>query len=113
MPPIPKSTQWTNANPEKARVNWQRAEAKRTAKVDARRDALLAAQGGVCAICETSDPGKHGWNLDHDHRCCPQPSGRSCGHCDRGVLCVGCNMRLVAAVESPLLQKAIDYVNTP
>lgn len=56
-------------------------------------DALLASQGGGCAVCKTPDPGGRGtWHIDHDHTCCP--GKRSCGACIRGILCSGCNIGL-------------------
>lgn len=75
------------------------------------RDEMLAAQGGVCKICQTPDPGGRGeWCTDHDHACCPQKS-RSCGSCIRGILCFGCNVMLGCAKDSPsTLQSAIEYL---
>lgn len=56
-------------------------------------DAMLAAQGGVCAICGTNEPGRFGrFVVDHDHTCCP--GDRSCGQCARGLLCWACNVGL-------------------
>ena len=49
---------------------------------------LLAAQGGVCAVCRQDRP----LLVDHDHRCCP--GTKSCGRCVRGLLCHGCNVGL-------------------
>lgn len=73
----------------------------------AERGRLLEAQGGVCAICQHSDP-----NLlvDHDHACCP---GReSCGKCVRGLLCQRCNTGLGQfADDSRRLALAIDYLS--
>ena len=50
------------------------------------RDALVALQGGRCAIC-----GRDGQKLqvDHDHRHCPGRTG--CRQCVRGMLCPRCN----------------------
>ncbi|MEU8236306.1 endonuclease domain-containing protein [Actinoplanes sp. NPDC048967] len=61
--------------------------------------ALLRAQGGVCAICglglsrtfgkgAAARSGPAPLFIDHDHVCC---SRGSCGRCNRGLLCSGCN----------------------
>ncbi len=67
------------------------------------RDAMLAAQGGVCAICKTDTPPvKVGWVIDHCHRD---------GHV-RGVLCPPCNKMLGFARDNPTtLANAIQYLN--
>lgn len=60
-------------------------------------EALIAAQGGVCAICPDGKP-EH---IDHDHG-----SGRI-----RGVLCGPCNMGLGLFKDDPArLQVAIGYL---
>lgn len=75
-------------------------------------DAMLAEQGGRCAICRSSDPGPKSWHVDHDHDCCP--AGGSCGKCVRGLLCHSCNLLLGHAEGggSPILclQAAIGYL---
>ena len=56
--------------------------------------ALLAEQGGLCAVCKKpeTDNGKFKLSVDHDHACC---KGRhSCGKCIRGLLCNRCNRAL-------------------
>lgn len=56
-------------------------------------DAMLAIQGGGCAVCGTDRPGGRGrFHVDHDHACCP--GEKSCSACVRGLLCSGCNVGL-------------------
>jgi hypothetical protein len=58
--------------------------------------AMLEAQGGVCAICHGGF-GTKGPSIDHDHTCCPSvPGGHgwTCGKCVRGLLCIRCNTAL-------------------
>jgi hypothetical protein len=45
---------------------------------------LLASQGGVCAICEGSDPVDANWNIDHCHDS-GLVRGLLCGHCNRAL----------------------------
>ena len=52
-------------------------------------DALIALQGGLCAVC--GRPGQR-LQVDHDHRHCPGPLG--CRNCVRGMLCNRCNTGL-------------------
>lgn len=74
------------------------------------KDALLAAQGGVCAACGTDEPKGHGWVTDHDHACCP--TVECCGNCIRGILCNNCNLALGHSKDSvERLQQLIDYLN--
>ena len=70
-------------------------------------DAMLAAQGGVCAICGTSEPkGKRGafgptFSVDHCHT-----TGKI-----RGLLCGLCNPALGAFGDSvERLRAAISYL---
>jgi hypothetical protein len=78
-------------------------------------DALLAQQGGKCAICGTTEPGDvragpRGWNVDHDHACCSTRK-RSCGECIRGIICSPCNRALGFLREDPVIVRAaLDYL---
>ena len=64
-------------------------------------DELFQRQGYMCGICETTDPGKRGWHLDHSH------SSKSV----RGILCMNCNLLLGHAKDSEaLLTDAILYL---
>jgi hypothetical protein len=57
-------------------------------------DSMLIAQGCVCAMCGSSDPGRglRHFSVDHDHGCCP--GYKSCGKCLRGLICRMCNTAL-------------------
>lgn len=70
---------------------------------------MLEDQGGVCAICGTDSPGANGWEVDHDHECCPGKA--SCGECIRALLCLNCNSGISRFRDSPdLLGRAILYL---
>lgn len=73
-------------------------------------NALLASQGGQCAICRADNPGAKFWAVDHDHSCCPGQT--SCGRCVRGVLCGACNLGLGAFRDDMgALLRAADYLH--
>lgn len=102
------SQTWRERNPGHART-WRLSKYGMTAKSF---DALLAAQGGACGVCGTTDPGgRNGqWHIDHDHKCCPTPE-KSCGKCVRGLLCQSCNMALGLFRDDPdIIARAIEYV---
>lgn len=63
---------------------------------------------GECAICgETND-----LHIDHDHSCCDKKYG-TCGLCNRGVLCRGCNFSLGGAKDNPQTLRALaDYLES-
>lgn len=62
-------------------------------------DYLLLSQNSRCAVCSTIQPGKRGWQTDHNH---------STGMV-RGILCLTCNI-IVGHVENgwPILVPAIE-----
>lgn len=68
---------------------------------------LLDAQGGRCAICGTTDPGRRNTSnfaIDHDHT-----TGEV-----RGLLCNGCNMGIGHLRDDPeILREAIAYLQRP
>lgn len=64
-------------------------------------DALLAEQGGVCAICGGVNKGSRSLAVDHDHE-----TGTV-----RGLLCIPCNSAVGLLKEDPdLLQNARIYL---
>lgn len=62
---------------------------------------LLISQGSQCAGCKTDDPGVKGWQVDHDHACCP--GDQSCGACICAILCSRCNLLIGLADDNPAL----------
>ena len=68
-------------------------------------DAMLAAQRGRCAICGTSDFGREGPVIDHDHGSAARhghPVSRGCPPCVRGILfCSGENQGLARFGDDP------------
>jgi len=73
--------------------------------------ALLAFQGGTCAIprCRARGVVKR-LAVDHDHACCPGPI--SCGRCVRGLVCGPHNQELLGKYAKDL-QAGIDYLADP
>jgi hypothetical protein len=73
-------------------------------------------QGGKCRICRRPETQKANNGLpkplavDHDHSCCPEHT-RSCGKCNRGLLCTRCNAALGMVGDSrSLLKQMILYL---
>lgn len=58
---------------------------------------MTALNGATCAACG----GTELLGIDHDHSCCPYNQRKSCGKCNRGVLCHGCNIALGMVRDSP------------
>lgn len=92
------------------RANQRRVQLKRKYGITQEQyEAILALQGGGCAICETKDSGARRFSIDHDHTCCPGKI--TCGKCIRGLLCHNCNTSLGGfRDEIELLDKAIKYL---
>ena len=92
---------WNKAHPERFRMNQRRSTLKRRYGITSEEfDALLAAQGGGCAVCLAQNGS---WHVDHDHED---------GHM-RGILCARCN-RSIGAFEDDesLLRQAAEYLAT-
>ena len=92
-----------------------RREAKLRSKYGLTEETLatmLAAQGGRCAICGTTEPGGIGtWQVDHDHSCCPSRRVTCGGKCIRGLLCQRCNVGLGQFRDNAeTLRVAADYL---
>ena len=74
-------------------------------------EALLSAQGGVCAICKGVNANGYRLSIDHDHACCP--GNKSCGRCVRALLCGSCNHMIGHAKDRPeRLRAGAEYIET-
>jgi len=94
---------WVEKNRDKIRANSRRYEYNMTQE---QFDSLMLKQGGGCAICksELDNP-----DVDHDHKCCS--TRKSCGKCNRGLLCHKCNTIIGLAQDSiEILSNAIKYL---
>lgn len=67
---------------------------------------ILESQDGKCEGCQTQDPGRTYWHVDHDHACCT--GKKSCGKCVRGVLCSNCNTALGFMKDNPQTAKNLS-----
>lgn len=106
--------EWRRQNPEKAREHKRRYRQGKGKKSEAHRrqrygltledvELLIAAQGGVCAICGEDVSAHNGCatHVDHDHT-----TGKV-----RGILCRLCNPALGAFRDDPvLLRRAAEYL---
>ena len=74
-------------------------------------DERLASQGGVCANpgCGGTPPPGQQWQVDHDHRCCPDSRKPSCGACTVAILCPKCN-RAVQSHDLEWLRGLVAYL---
>jgi hypothetical protein len=99
-----KTREWAAANPRAWDRHRRKSVLKRRYNMTLEQfDALLASQGGVCAICRNppTDPRGFRPHVDHDHA-----TGKV-----RGVLCWKCNSGLGSFRDSPdLLAAAIAYL---
>lgn len=89
-------------DPDKLRKIQARKRAAGAGLTPEELEAMFQAQGCVCAICGTDEPGSIiGWNLDHCHK-----TNRV-----RFVLCAHCNRGLGAFRDNPaVMRKAADMI---
>lgn len=101
-PPSAKRV-WGSTGDLKETQRWSRYRLE-----GAQYDAILEAQGGVCAGCHQPF-GDSPPCVDHDHSCCP--GDRSCGDCVRGILHRECNTAAGMLGDDPEKLRAIaDYL---
>lgn len=90
-------------HPDKTAANAHRYVLKQKGLTPEQYEAMLAAQGGGCAICGAKEPrrGAKFFPLDHDHET----------NAVRGLLCSNCNLGLGNFGDDPAkLMAAVDYL---
>ena len=94
----------TDPEPRRATVRRSRYKANYGETLED-KVARLAAQGGRCGICRTTDPGSKGWHTDHNHSKKKGDTGFI-----RGILCGECNTGGGKFKDDPvLLRLAADW----
>lgn len=93
---------WANENKETVAEHNERNRLKRYGLTPEQYKALLASQGGCCAICSADEPGRgYRWRIDHCHET----------KVVRGLLCNKCNLMLgLAKDRTNVLTKAVEYL---
>lgn len=76
-------------------------------------EAIKAAQGGVCAICQKANGNSKRLAIDHDHAL--EKAGVPIRETLRGLLCGPCNKEILGRLgdDPAALQRAIDYLLNP
>ena len=101
-----RAMQWYRDNPGRTIANKRRFNLEKLDGITlAEYDALMHAQGGVCAVCRKAAAGRHSRDVrlvvDHCHE-----TGVT-----RGLLCNNCNRAIGLLGDDPiLLRRAITYL---
>lgn len=93
---------------ENKQVRWERRIQRYYSLSPEQYTKILAAQNGVCGICELPCSTWERLSVDHNHDCCPGKT--SCGKCVRGLLCHLCNASMGGFKNDPiLLERAVEW----
>lgn len=91
------------ANPERASLLQRNARLRRLYGLDSNRfDAMLAVQGGACAICKAPPEAGQVLCVDHDHT-----TGKV-----RALLCVKCNFMVGFCETHGFISEAQEYIRS-
>jgi hypothetical protein len=104
--------EWRRQNPSKTKAQWRRHRLKRAHGItEADYRAMLASQGGMCAICGGPPKACLGdvFCVDHDH-VTGQIRGLLCGNCNKGIGCLADDPDIVTAAAAYLLQHRLHRI---
>lgn len=95
---LSRSREWGHNNPDKKRTTFMKWRYNISPDDFLK---LLEIQDGRCGICKTTNPGKTGWRIDHDH----------VSNSVRGILCHKCNTSLGGLGDDiEGLERALSYL---
>jgi hypothetical protein len=97
-------SRWQSENQHKIRANSRRHQLKRYGLDQTAFDAMWAAQGGRCAICEQELGGTAETHIDHDHGT-GTVRGLLCRRCNTGLGFFGDNAEMAMAAAEYLLRR--------
>lgn len=103
---IPNRSEAGKRQQKAAQIAWRLAQYGLTRE---EYEAMVEAQGGVCAICGRAPNAGKRLSVDHDHRC--HQGQTACSACIRGLLCHSCNVMIGLAQDNPdVLIAAASYL---
>jgi hypothetical protein len=107
-----KHEEWKIKRPEYNRIRSRIHQFKNYGVDEDWYNRKLVEQGGICAICGTTESGGNGkrFHIDHDHSCCAR-SCHACDNCRRGILCNRCNLKLGFLENELWAKQAKAYLN--
>lgn len=103
--------EWRDSHPEEEKIKRTKRRYSQYGVTRKWYEDTLAAQGGGCAICGSTDPKniQNTFHIDHDHSCCTRKC-HACDICRRGLLCNQCNTRLGHLENTIWVKQAKAYL---
>jgi len=106
-----KMKDWREENPEQVKEMSIKRRFSQYGVTPEWYEKQLQIQGGMCAICGSTNPKSNGdtFHVDHNHSCCSKGC-HACDNCRRGLLCGPCNTRLGVLEITDWVKQAKAYL---